>query len=169
MDTLEAIHTRRSVRRYTTQNVPEDSIRKILAAAMSAPSAGNAQPWHFIVITEKQILAAASRISPYAPMVKDAPVAILVCGDLRLEKFEGFWVEDCSAATQNMLLAAHALGLGGVWTGIYPVQEYVDEFKKLFQLPENILPLALVPIGYPAHPYSQKDRFNEERIHFNEW
>jgi len=169
METLEAILTRRSVRRYTGQDVPEELIQKILAAAMSAPSAGNEQPWHFIVVRKKELLEAASRISPYMPMVKDAPVAILVCGDPGLEKFPGFWVEDCSAAIQNMLLAAHALGLGAVWTGIYPKHEYVDGFKALFKLPEHILPLGLVPLGYPAHPYPKKDRFNAERIHYNGW
>jgi nitroreductase len=170
METLESIRTRRSVRRYKSQDVPEDVIQKILAAGMSAPSAGNAQPWHFIVITEKHMLEAAARISPYAKMVKDAPVAILVCGNLQLEKFAGFWVQDCSAATQNMLLAANALGLGAVWTGIYPIQDFVDGFKTLFKLPENIIPLALVPIGYPAHEYRRKDdRFKEDRIHYNTW
>lgn len=169
METLEAILTRRSVRRYTDQDVPEELIQKILAAAMSAPSAKNEQPWQFIVVREQDLLDAASRISPYMPMVKDAPLAILVCGDLSMEQFPGFWVEDCSAAIQNMLLAAHALGLGAVWTGIYPKQEFVEGFKALFKLPEHIIPLGLVPLGYPAHPYRRKDRFNADRIHYNGW
>ncbi len=169
METLEAILTRRSVRRYTDQDVPEELIQKILAAAMSAPSAKNEQPWQFIVVRDQDLLDAASRISPYMPMVKDAPLAILVCGDLSMEQFPGFWVEDCSAAIQNMLLAAHALGLGAVWTGIYPKQEFVDGFKALFKLPEHIIPLGLVPLGYPAHPYRRKDRFNADRIHYNGW
>jgi nitroreductase len=169
MDTLEAIHTRRSIRRYTNQNVEDEAIQKILAAGMSAPSAGNQQPWQFIVITDKTILEEIPHISPYAGMAKDAPGAILVCGDLNLESIKGFWVQDCAAATQNMLLAAHALGLGAVWTGIYPMQDCVDGFKKLLHIPENVIPFALIPIGYPAQESRGENRFKEERIHYNTW
>lgn len=169
MDTLEAIRTRRSIRNYNDQNVEAESIQKILAAGMSAPSAGDEQPWHFIVVTEKRILEEIPRINPYAAMTRDAQVAILICGDLRLERFEGFWVQDCAAATQNMLLAAHALGLGAVWTGIYPMQDRVEGFRKLLNIPVDVIPFALLPLGYPAHEPYKEDRFKKDRIHYNTW
>ncbi len=169
MDTLEAIHTRRSIRRYTSQSVEDELIQEILAAGMSAPSAGNQQPWQFIVITNKSVLEEIPHISPYAAMVREAPVAILICGDLKLERFKGFWVQDCSAATQNMLLAAHALGLGAVWTGIYPMQDRVEGFKKLLRIPEDVIPFALIPIGYPAQQSRRENRLKEDRIHYNHW
>ena len=146
MNPLEFIHTRRSIRKYEDRKVPDKLIIKILAAGMSAPSAGNEQPWQFIVITEKSIFEKVPYINRYAAFVKNAPAAILICGDLSLEKHRGFWVQDCSATTQNMLLAAHTLGLGAVWTGIYPRQNRVDGFKKLFNIPDKVVPFALIPI-----------------------
>ena len=169
MDTLEAIRTRRSIRRYKAQAIREAELRTIVAAGMSAPSAGNEQPWHFIVIKDRRLLEAIPRLNPYAAMARDASVAILVCGDLRLERFKGFWVQDCAAATQNMLLAAHALGLGAVWTGIYPLPDRVEGFKKLFNLPEDVIPFALIPLGYPDQAYRSEDRFKPERIHEEVW
>ena len=102
-------------------------------------------------------------------MAKEAPLAILICGDLDLEKHEGFWIQDCSAATENMLLAANALGLGAVWTGIFPVKKRVDGFSKLLNLPERIIPFALIPIGYPAMKLPREDRYNVERVRYNKW
>lgn len=169
MDTLEALRTRRSIRNYNVQDVEAELIREILAAGMCAPSAGNEQPWHFIVITEKRILEEIPRISPYAAMARDASVAILICGDLTLERIAGFWVQDCAAATQNMLLAAHALGLGAVWTGIYPMQDRVAGFRELLDIPDTVVPFALIPLGYPAHEPRKEDRFKKERIHYNTW
>jgi len=169
MDAIECILTRRSIRKYENRNVPDELIRKILVAGMSAPSAGNEQPWQFVVITEKKILNEIPRVSPYAAGAKDASAAILVCGDLSLEQFQGLWVVDCSAATQNMLLAVHALGLGAVWTGVYPMQDRVDGFRELLHLPDNIIPLSLIPIGYPAQKMPQQNRYKKERVHYNKW
>lgn len=169
METLEAIQTRRSVRKYKKQKVSEDLIKKILSAGMSAPSAGNEQPWHFIVIRERSVLDEIPKFSPWSSMVKEADFGILVCGDVSLEKYEGFWVQDCSAATENILLAVHALGLGAVWTGVYPMNDRVNGFRKLLNLPENVIPLAFIPIGYPLHEPSEEDRFMEDRIHYNKW
>jgi nitroreductase len=100
-------------------------------------------------------------------MCRDAPLAILVCGDTTLEKVPGYWVQDCSAATQNLLLAAHACGLGAVWTGIYPMKDRVEGFRKTFGLPEHIIPLALVPVGYPDQEPGQQDRFDRKKIYYN--
>ena len=169
MDTLEAIRTRRSIRKYQDKAVPEDLIRQVLAAAMSAPSANNAQPWQFVVISDRELLAEIPRINPYAKMAGRAPVAILVCGDLGLEKSSGYWVVDCAAAVQNMLLAAHALGLGAVWTGVYPRDQRIEDLRRLVDVPQGVVPHSLVVLGYPAeHPRSE-DRYHAERIHQNRW
>src|SRR5512142_911151 len=108
MDALEAILTRRSVRRYTPEPIAEELLHELLDAAMHAPSAGNEQPWHFVVVTDRETLAAIPRFHPYAVMLRQAPAAIVVCGDPTLEKYHGYWVQDCAAATENLLLAAHA-------------------------------------------------------------
>ncbi len=169
MDVIEAIHTRRSIRKFQQKPVPDDLVHDLLAAAMSAPSAGNQQPWHFLVITDPQTLGKVPAINPYAAMAKGAPLGILICGDLELEKYPGYWVQDCSAAVQNLLLAAHGKGLGAVWTGIYPLNDRVEGFKKLCHLPEKVIPLALVVIGYPAQTLSAEDRFRADRVHRNNW
>jgi len=169
VDAIEAILSRRSIRRYTPQAVPEGMIRPLLEAAMSAPSAGNEQPWHFVVITERRILDEIPRFHPYSEMVKEASAAILVCGDLRLEKYKDHWVQDCSAATQNLLLAAHAEGLGAVWVGIYPTEERVMRMRRLLGLPSHVVPLCLVPLGYPAEQIPRVDRYDPSRVHYNRW
>lgn len=169
MNTLEAIKTRRSIRKYKKGQVPIKIIQTLLEAAMQAPSAGNEQPWHFVVILEKDILSEIAKINPYADMAGDAALAVLICGDVDDEKYEGFWVQDCAAATQNLLLAAHELGLGAVWTAVYPMGDRAEKYSSLFKLPSNIIPLALVPIGYPDQERKIENRFKEERIHFNKW
>jgi nitroreductase len=169
MDALEAIHTRRSIREYTDQPVPDELVDEIVAAAMSAPSAGNSRPWQFVVLTDRDLLGRIPMIHPHAAMAASAPVAVLVCGDLSLEKYPGNWIADCSAATQNLLLAAHAKGLGGVWTGVYPDTARIQAFRKLLGLPEQVVPLALVPIGHPAYPIGRQHRFEPGKIHRNRW
>ena len=135
MDIFDAIATRRSVRKYTDRPVTDEDIRTVLEAAMMAPSAGNAQPWHFVVVRDAALRARVAELNVYAAMARTAPAGILVCGDLHLEKYPGFWVQDCSAAIQNLLLAAHGLGLGAVWTGIHPVAEREEGFRRTFGLP----------------------------------
>jgi len=169
MEAIEAIHTRRSIRRYTDKKISEEIIREILKAAMQAPSAGNQQPWQFVVIDDRNLLEKIPSIHPHAQMAREAQLAVLVCGDLGLESIKGYWVQDCSAATQNLLLAAHALGLGAVWCGVYPREERVEEFRKLLELPKNIVPFALVPIGYPGEKKEREERFKVERVHRNKW
>jgi len=169
VDAIEVILSRRSIRRYTSQPVPEADIRQLLEAAMSAPSAGNGQPWHFVVITDRRILDEIPRFHPYAEMLKEASVAILVCGDLRLEKYRDHWVQDCSAATQNILLAAHAKRLGAVWVGIYPADDRITRIRVLLGLPGHIVPLCLVPIGHPAEQIPRAERYEASRVHQNRW
>ncbi|MFH1010531.1 MAG: nitroreductase family protein [bacterium] len=169
METIEAIYTRRSIRKYASEPISEEMIHELLTAAMYAPSAGNQQPWHFVVITERRLLDAIPSFHPHAKMLKQAPVAILVCGDPTLEKYKGRWMLDCSAATQNILLAAHARGLGTVWVGIYPERERIENMQRLLNLPPHIIPLALIPIGYPAEHVPQPERFHISKIHYNQW
>lgn len=169
METLEAIHTRRSIRKYTDRPVPEELVTELLRAAMSAPSAVNAQTWVFIIIDDRKLLDEIPTFSPYAGMCREAPLAILVCGDTTLEKVPGYWVQDCSAAIQNILLAAHDAGLGAVWTGIYPMKDRVDGFRKAFGLPDHIFPLGLVPVGYPAENPVPKDRYRKEKVYHNRY
>ncbi|MGD0088513.1 MAG: nitroreductase family protein [Planctomycetota bacterium] len=169
MNTLEAIKARRSIREYTSKPVPPEVLKELLTAAMYAPSAGNAQPWHFVVLTQREALNRAAEVHPHAQMAKEAPLAIIVCVDLDLEKYPGNWVADCSAATQNLLLAATEKGLGSVWCGIYPNEPRVEAFRKAYNLPPSVVPLSLNVIGYPAEQKPAPERFRQDRIHENRW
>ena len=169
MDTLEAIRTRRSIRRYAPRPVPDAVGGDLLRAAMSAPSAGNQQPWQFVVITDPRLREEIPTFHPYAQMLREAPLAILVCGDLQRESYKGYWVQDCSAATQNLLLAAHAKGLGAVWLGVHPREERIQELSRLLGLPEQVPPLAVLSIGYPAEHKKPAERYDESRIHRDRW
>lgn len=166
MDTLTALHCRRSCRQYTEEPVSEDALRTLLEAAMAAPSAHNCQPWHFVVVKEQSIKEAVSSLHPYIHMAKDAPLGILVCGNTSLEKTPGFWVQDCSAASQNILLAATALGLGALWTGIYPLSGRVEAFQKLFALPDHIIPLTYLVIGHPKQEAKAVSRYDPAKISY---
>lgn len=169
---MNNILSRTSVRAYTAQPVEDEKVEAILRAAMAAPSAGNKQPWRFVVVKEKSTLEAISAQLHTMTMAKDAPLAIIVCGDMNAT-FPGdgldYWIEDASAATENLLLAAHAEGLGAVWCGIYPMKERVAFLKELLQLPDNIVPLNVIPIGYPAESPAPKDKWKPEHIHHESW
>ncbi len=169
MDAIDAILTRRSIRRYRNEALPDLVIYELLRTAMAAPSAGNEQPWHFVVINDRHTLDQITQIHPYAQMLKEAPVAILVCGDTAIEKHKGFWVQDCSAATENILISACAKELGAVWLGVYPREERVNGLKKLLNIPGNVVPFALVALGYPAEEKHREDRYNIDRIHLEKW
>ncbi len=167
MELMEAIRTRRSIRKFEDRDIPKEMIREILDAAMMAPSAGNSQPWQFVVVNDRETLDATKDIHPHLKMVTQAKVGILLCADLSLEKFPGYWTQDCSAAMQNMLLAIHGLGLGAVWTGVYPMEDRVKAFTTMFNLPEKVIPLGFVPIGWPAQTIKSESRYKEERVHYN--
>ena len=166
---MKEIFERRSIRNYLEKEVPRDMVETIIMAGMAAPSSDNEQPWHFIVVDDKERLHRIAEFNPYAKMLKRCSVAIVVCGDLTLAKSEGFWIQGCSAATQNMLLEAVHLGLGAVWVGIYPTPEVVDEVKKVFNLPEEIIPLSIVPLGFPIRTKESARRYNPSRIRYNSW
>ena len=169
MDTLEAIRTRRSIRKYLDRRVPEELVQTLLAAAMQAPSARNQQPWQFVVIDDVAMLARIPEFMPNAAMAAEAPLAILVCGDISLEKSPGYWMVDCAAAVENMLLAAHALGLGAVWCGVYPREARMDGLRQLVGLPKNVIAHSLVVLGYAAEQVSAEDRYRPERVRRNRW
>ena len=165
---IENIMTRTSIRQYKDQPVEQEKIDIMLKAAMAAPSAVNLQPWHFIVITDKQTIGLLSGQQP-----TNAPLLIAVCGDTDKTtmpdgkmKLPDFWVEDVSAATENLLLAAHALGLGAVWTGVYPAMERVAEVANVLNCPQNIVPVAVVRVGYPDEAPEPKNKFKEENISY---
>ena len=169
MDVLSAIHGRRSIRKYTEDLVAASDVRDILAAAMAAPSAGNAQPWRFVVVDDRALLEAIPAFSQYAAMAAKAPLGILVCADLTSEKYPGYWVQDCSAAVQNILLAVYGKGLGAVWTGVHPMKDREDGFRRLLGLPDNVVPLGFIVIGHPAQELAPQDRYDEAKVHWNGW
>ena len=169
MDALEAIFTRRSIRKFLPQAVSRAEIEDVLQAAMAAPSAGNAQPWLFLVIADKAKLARIPSIHPYAAMCPEAAAVILVCGDPRVEKHAGFWPQDCSAAVQNLLLAARVRELGTVWCGIHPVEDRMRDFRAMFALPEMVMPFALVALGHPGQPFVRRDRYDAAKVHWEMW
>lgn len=169
MDAIECIMTRRSIRRYTDEPVARELVDSVLAAAAAAPSAGNQQPWRFIVLDDREVLTAAADTTPYGRMLTEAAFAVVVCSDTRDLKHPGMWQQDCSAAVENALLAAHALGLGGVWLGYWPKMERVTPLKELLGIPEGIEPLAVLAFGHPAEEKAPAGRFDPAFVHENRW
>ena len=169
---IENIMTRTSIRQFTDQTIPADTIETLLRAGMAAPTAVNKQPWHFVVITDREKLNALAVANPNAGMAQKAPLSIVVCGDMK-KTLEGparaFWVQDCSAATENILLAAHGLGLGAVWTGLYPNEDRAKAVSELLKLPETIIPLCAIVIGHPAEQPEPKDKWLPENVSYNEF
>jgi nitroreductase len=164
MEAFEAILSRRSIRKYEARPVPQDVVNNLLKAAMAAPSANNLQPWQFVVVTERSLLDAIPVFHPHAAMLKEAPLAILVCGEPESSRY---WQQDCGAATENILLAAHALRLGAVWLGLFPREDRVKGVRELLKVPEPIIPMALIAIGYAAEEKAPSDRYNEAKVHRN--
>lgn len=170
---IDNIMTRTSVRQYQPgRTISADTIETLLRAAMSAPSAVNKQPWEFVVIDNRADIDTLAAILPYAKMLNQAPAAIVTCGNMEraLEgDARGYWIQDVSAATENLLLAAHAMGLGAVWTGVYPDSTRVADVRRTLKLPANVIPLAVVPLGYPAAPQSPKEKWDTTKVHHNVW
>lgn len=168
---IENIMTRTSIRQFTDQPIGRDTLEVLVKAGMAAPSARNAQPWAFVVVTEKEMLDSLNANHPYANL-KTATAAIIVCGDLG-NALEGvgqeYWVQDCSAATENILLAAHSFGLGAVWCGVYPVEERIEPVKRILALPENVVPLNIITMGHPAENPEPKDKWDPAKVHYQKW
>lgn len=169
METFQAIINRRSIRKYKTVKIEEEKINLILKAAMFAPSAMNLQPWHFIVINSESIILETIKSVPHAEMIKQSGNAILVCGDSSLEKNESWLIQNCSAAVQNILLAAFDLGLSSCWIAVHGMSEVVKNLKEQFKLPSEIIPVALIALGYPDEEVKADERFRLDRIHYNKW
>ena len=175
-EALNNILTRVSNRRFTDEPVSKEQIDTLLHAAMAAPSAMDYDPWHFVVIDDVETKRQLKASLPYVKMMNDTCTCICVCGDTklyeRISQIEGedntlYWVQDCSAASQNILLAAHAIGLAAVWTGIFPLQSRITKLQRLLALPENIVPLNLIVIGHPAAPAVPKDKWDAAKVHYN--
>lgn len=169
MDTIESILKRRSIRKYTSEPISDSTIKTLLDAGMHAPSARNLQAWHFVVVDEREVLDKLSIAHPYAKMLKQATLAILVCGDRNIQEMDGYLVQDCSAATQNIMLAAHACGLGSVWLGMYPREERMKDVSRLLDIPDHVLPVSLISIGHPDESKDAPDRFKADRVHYNKY
>ena len=167
---INNIMTRTSIRQYTNQPVSAADIETLLRAGMAAPTAVNKQPWHFVVVTDKAKLKELS--GGRGRMLEQCALAIVVCGDMEKAmpgKAQKYWIQDCSAATENILLAANALGLGAVWTGGYPMDDRVANISKALKLPETIIPLCTIVIGHPAEQPKPKDKWKPENVSYNEF
>jgi nitroreductase len=164
---IQTILARRSIRQYAAEPVSEADIKTLLEAAMAAPSASNRKPWRFVVVTERRTLDALAEAHPHGKMLFQAPLCISVCGDLT--EMERYWVQDCSAATENLLLAVTALGLGAVWLGVYPKEDRVAFVRRILSLPGTITPLNLISIGHPAEEKEPRTQYDETRVHRERW
>jgi len=164
---VQIVFARRSIRKYTNEPVSEADTKTLLEAAMAAPSASNRKPWAFIVVTERETLDALADAHPHGKMLFDATLCIAVCGDLT--EMERYWVQDCSAATENLLLAATALDLGAVWLGVYPREERVTAVRQVLSIPEHITPLNLISIGHPAEEKKPRTQYDESCVHYERW
>ncbi len=171
-ETIKTIHSRKSVRNYTDKTVSKEQLEMLVKAGMAAPSAMNRQPWAFIIINSRKVLDSLAAGSANAKMLSKVTAAIVVCGDTKKvpsASESGYWSQDCSAAAQNILLAAESIGLGAVWTGVYPNKERINFIRKTLNLPEHIIPLNVIPLGYPEGKDKSKDKFKPENIHWNKW
>ena len=170
---LENIFSRKSVRSFTDQPVSRGQLDTLVRAAMAAPTGRDMRPWKFIIVDDRKVMDSLAVQLPYAKMLKEATAAILVCGDLSVTDDKGNpsgnWTFDCSAATENLLLAAESMGLGAVWTGVHPYDDRIALVKLAFHLPEYIIPLNMIPIGYPKGNPKPKDKYTTDNIHYNGW
>lgn len=170
MNTLECIKYRRSIRKYTKYNIDSEAVNKILSSAMHAPSAGDGRPWQFVVFDEQcQLDLLAKHIDNDNEMFRGASIAILVCAEPKKEGFPGFYPQDLSCACQNIYLSTYELGLATVWIALWNVHPRIEGLKKIIDLPEDIVPFAIFPIGFPDEQLNYEERFNSDLIHFNKW
>jgi nitroreductase len=165
---MEIINKRRSVRSFQPTPVEKEKLELLLRAAMQAPSAGNQQPWEFVVVTNAEIREALSQMSPYSKSLANAPAAIVVLGNCNYLRFAENMEQDLGAATENLLLEAVELGLGTTWLGVYPLEDRVAHVSKTLNLPDHVIPYCAIPVGYPKDGNANKfvDRYDEKRVHF---
>ena len=170
MNTFDAILTRRSIRQYRNDPVPEEILKKIIKAGLYAPSAMNLQPWDFMIFnTAETITRCVAAVQHGETILKQSPAAILICGDQKIEQNIDYIVQNCSAATQNILLQIHEMGLGACWIAVYPLQDVISKLRESFEIPESIIPVSLVAVGYPAEEKTAEDRYKGQKIHINRW
>jgi nitroreductase len=170
MELFNGLLSRRSIRKYTGEKIDEEAILSVIKAGMYAPSANNTRPWHFIVVNDRKTIEGIMRVHPYSSMLSEASHAIVVCGDDTLQNGPGYYPLDCSSATQNLLLAAHALGYGAVWLGVEPKPDRIKAISELFGLPPHIHPVSIVSVGVPVKlPEKIPDRFEPGKIRKNRW
>ncbi len=170
---LENIHHRKSVRKYTENPVSKEDLLTLVKAGMAAPSAKNIQPWEFIIVSNRAAMDSLAEHLPYAKMLKEAPAAIVPCGNMSYAPADGrhplLWYLDCAMAAQNILLAAEAMGLGAVYTAAYPYEDRMAAVATALSLPQNVLPLCVIPVGYPAGENQPKDKWKEEKVRWEKW
>lgn len=166
---MNPVFSRRSIRKFTPEPITDDQVKILLKAGLCAPSARNTQSWHFIAVTEREQLDKIPDFHPYATMTREASLAILVCGDLQVESNIGYIALNCAAATENVLVTTADLGLGSVWLGVYPKEDRMKAMKDLFNLPDHIVPVALIAIGHPAEHKPPKSDFDWGKIRYNRW
>lgn len=175
-EVIKNIMSRTSVRQFRADAVSDDDMEVLLRCGMAAPSSMGLYPWHFVVLDNEDVKGQLRKALPYAKMLTEGTVGIVVCGDTsvydRINSIDSedntlYWVQDCSAASENILLAAHALGLGAVWTGIFPLESRIDLLRQMFDIPQRMVPLNLIVVGHPAKEPAPKDKWNEKRIHRN--
>lgn len=171
-EVIKTILERRSVRKFSGKPIEREKIELILRAGMSAPSARNRQPWKFFAVDDRDLLNRLADELPYAKMLYQAPLGIIVCGDIRDKEdmtAQTFWVQDCSAAVENILIAVQSLGLGAVWTACYPKDDRVRAPQKILNMPDGIVPLCVIPVGYPDGDTPPVEKFREENIIWNKF
>lgn len=168
---LGALFSRRSVRKYKPKEIPDEMIRDLLEAAMAAPSAVAKDPWDFIIVKKQEIRDRIADALPNGQMLRLAPVGVVVCGNLERAHGEEFsyMLQDCSAAIENLLLAADMLGLGACWLGVHPREERVAELKGLFSLPENVIPVSCIALGWPEEHAIPRTRYRDDAVHYETW
>jgi len=167
---LDLIFKRRSVRIFSKQKVEKETITKLLQAAMAAPSASNSRPWEFIAVTDDETMKTLRFKIKYGKY--NAPAAVIVCANLKIAKNESayrFWVQDCSAATENILIAAAGMDMGTVWIGSYPKDDVMNTLRKTLDIPEDVIPFSLVYVGYPAEEVYPRTQYSEDRVHWEKY
>ena len=169
-DTFKTIFNRTSIRRFTSEEVSRETLVLLAKCGMAAPSANNRQPWFILAVTERHLLKALADELPYAKMARDAAAAMVVCGNLQTDHAgveNRYWVQDCSAVTENILVAVTSLGLGAVWTAAYPYEERMEPVRKILNLPKNLVPLCVIPLGHPDGIHKPKEKWDESKFRFN--
>jgi len=164
---IDVIFARRSIRKYTDQAISEEDIKKLLEAGMAAPSSSNRKPWHFVVVQDRETLKKLAEAHPYGKMLNEAAAAMAVCGDTEISP--DYWVQDCSASTENILIAIAALGLGAVWLGCHPRKERVAAIKEILHIPEHVGVLSLISIGHPGEKKEPRTQYDKSRVHHEKW